>query len=103
MPIYEYQCASCAHAFEKMVKLGGDNPPCPECGKEVRKRVSAAAFVLKGGGWYRDHYGLKKSASPAGEGGSSGEGASSSSAKEGSATSAPAAPATPAATTTSGS
>ena len=60
MPIYEYVCESCGGEFEKLVRVGASPPPCPECdGEEVRKLVSAASFVLKGGGWYKDHYGLK--------------------------------------------
>ena len=69
MPIYEYQCTTCGHDFDKLQKIGADAPPCPECGEEVRKKVSASAFVLKGSGWYRDHYGLKKSS----DGGAKGE------------------------------
>lgn len=62
MPIYEYQCPACAHRFEKLQKIS--DPPatdCPACGgAEVRKLVSQSAFILKGAGWYKDHYGLKK-------------------------------------------
>ena len=62
MPIYEYECPSCEHRFEKLVRINADAPPCPECGGgEVRKLVSASGFILKGGGWYKDHYGLKSS------------------------------------------
>lgn len=63
MPIYEYQCESCGYEFEKMMKVRADPPPCPECGGEVKKQVSAAGFILKGGGWYKDHYGLKSGGS----------------------------------------
>lgn len=60
MPIYEYQCSACGEGFEKLVKVRAPAPPCPECGSEdVKKQVSAAGFILKGGGWYKDHYGLK--------------------------------------------
>lgn len=59
MPIYEYECTSCGHRFEKMVKIGAEAPPCPECAANVRKLISQSAFILKGGGWYKDHYGLK--------------------------------------------
>lgn len=60
MPIYEYVCESCGGEFERLVRIGAEPPPCPDCeSAEVRKRVSAASFVLKGGGWYKDHYGLK--------------------------------------------
>ena len=68
MPIYEYECPSCGERFERMVKLGAAIPACPKCeSANVRKLVSAAAFVLKGSGWYKDGYGLK-TASPASEG-----------------------------------
>lgn len=64
MPIYEYACDSCGHQFEKLVRIGAEAPPCPECeGAEVRKRVSASGFILKGSGWYKDHYGLKSGGS----------------------------------------
>lgn len=71
MPIYEYACETCSHEFEKLVRIDAPRPPCPECGAEVRKRVSASGFILKGGGWYKDHYGLKKSGSAKSEGDSS--------------------------------
>lgn len=68
MPIYEYACERCEHRFEQLVRLNADVPPCPECGEEhVRKLVSQSGFILKGGGWYKDHYGLKSSG---GDGGS---------------------------------
>ena len=54
MPIYEYRCASCGHDLEVLQKLS-DAPltMCPACHKaELRKRVSAAGFQLKGSGWY---------------------------------------------------
>lgn len=54
MPIYEYQCKSCGHSFEKLQKLSDDPlKTCPECGKSTAERlVSAAGFQLKGTGWY---------------------------------------------------
>ena len=62
MPIYEYACDQCGHQFEKLMRMGADAPDCPECGaSQVRKRVSQSGFILKGGGWYKDHYGLKGS------------------------------------------
>ena len=58
MPIYEYQCTECGHDLEKLQKLG--DPPltdCPVCYKPaLRKRVSAAGFRLKGGGWYETDF-----------------------------------------------
>ena len=61
MPIYEYQCPDCGHQFEQLQKIS-DEPirVCPNCEQtHVRKLVSQTSFVLKGGGWYKDHYGLK--------------------------------------------
>jgi len=58
MPIYEYQCQSCQHELEALQKIS-DEPlrDCPECGKpELRKRVSAVAFRLKGAGWYETDF-----------------------------------------------
>jgi len=58
MPIYEYQCQSCEHQLEVLRKIS-DEPlvTCPECGKDsLRKKVSAAAFRLKGGGWYETDF-----------------------------------------------
>ncbi len=58
MPIYEYQCQACHHQLEALQKMS-DDPlvDCPECGAAaLRKKVSAAAFRLKGGGWYETDF-----------------------------------------------
>ncbi len=58
MPFYEYQCASCGHEEEVLQKIS-DKPlkKCPACGKStMKKKVSAAAFRLKGGGWYETDF-----------------------------------------------
>lgn len=58
MPIYEYQCAACGHAFEALQKIS-DAPltRCPDCGEEaLKKLISAAGFRLKGGGWYETDF-----------------------------------------------
>ena len=40
MPIYEYECKSCGHCFEWIMKVGEEAPACPVCGAtETRKRV----------------------------------------------------------------
>ena len=58
MPIYEYRCESCEHRLEKLQKMSeGDLVDCPECRRPALKRlVSAAAFRLKGGGWYETDF-----------------------------------------------
>ncbi len=87
MPIYEYECSSCGHRFEKLVRVGAEAPECPECqANDVRKLVSASGFILKGGGWYKDHYGLKGSSSKSDSGGSKPESKSTSSTDTSSAT-----------------
>ena len=54
MPIYEYECTSCGEYLESIQKIS--DPPlteCPACKQPaLRKLVSAAAFHLKGSGWY---------------------------------------------------
>ncbi|ULA58029.1 MAG: CxxCCXXCSSSS domain-containing protein [Nitrospira sp.] len=57
MPIYEYQCSSCAHRFE--VKQSIKDEPikeCVRCGKEVTKLISPPAIMFKGSGWYITDY-----------------------------------------------
>lgn len=63
MPLYEYICTDCGHQFDMLQSFSAEPiRVCPECTKEtVQKKISNAGFILKGGGWYKDHYGLKKS------------------------------------------
>ena len=62
MPIYEYECESCGETFEAIRRFS--DPPlesCLECGADnPRKLISAAAFHLKGSGWYATDYGRPK-------------------------------------------
>ena len=58
MTFYEYQCEKCGHEEEVLQKVS-DKPlkKCPACGKlGMKKKVSAAAFRLKGGGWYETDF-----------------------------------------------
>lgn len=64
MPIYEYTCRSCDHEFERILRAGAENPPCPECDGEVAKKISLSSFQLKGGGWYSDAYSGKDNKTP---------------------------------------
>lgn len=83
MPIYEYRCDNCGHELEAFQKLSeGPLLSCPECGKDsLVKKISAAGFRLKGGGWYETDFksGKKKNVSSAesSSGGSSDSGSSS--------------------------
>jgi putative FmdB family regulatory protein len=66
MPVYEYQCSTCGHEFEREQRISEDPiKKCPQCGKLKAKRlISRTSFVLKGGGWYGDLYASQK---PGGE------------------------------------
>ena len=62
MPIYEYQCQRCAQRIERLQKFS-DAPltRCPTCGEDaLNKLISAAAFHLKGTGWYATDFKDKK-------------------------------------------
>ena len=65
MPLYEYQCDSCDHRFERIRKFS--DPPldvCPDCGKSpVTKLVSSPAIQFKGSGFYITDYAKKNSPS----------------------------------------
>ncbi|HHB92787.1 MAG TPA: zinc ribbon domain-containing protein [Thioploca sp.] len=66
MPIYEYACTECEHKFEVIQKMS-DEPlvKCPECEKDgLKKLVSAAAFHLKGTGWYKTDFANKTDDAP---------------------------------------
>src|SRR5690554_4291108 len=57
MPIYRYQCTECGAREEHLQKVS--DPPlesCGTCGGSLSKLMTAAAFHLKGGGWYKDLY-----------------------------------------------
>lgn len=58
MPIYEYVCAACEHEFETIQKFSDDPlQVCPECeAPKLAKKISAAAFHLKGSGWYETDF-----------------------------------------------
>ena len=58
MPIYEYQCQACQHELEALQKMSAEPlRDCPDCGEPgLKKKISAAAFRLKGGGWYETDF-----------------------------------------------
>lgn len=65
MPIYEYQCPDCGSRKEHLQKVSDAVlSTCPACGGgNYQKQLSAAAFQLKGNGWYvTDFRGGDKSA-----------------------------------------
>jgi putative FmdB family regulatory protein len=68
MPLYEYECESCHHRFERIQKFS-DAPieTCPKCGSKVHKLLSSPAIQFKGSGWYITDY-AKKSSTDSGKG-----------------------------------
>jgi len=90
MPIYEYLCGNCQFRLEKIQKFS-DSPlmDCPACDNPtLKKLISAAAFRLKGGGWYETDFktGTKKNVSASGD---SSSGSGSANTSSGSASSLP--------------
>lgn len=71
MPLYEYQCQTCSHRFERIQKFSDPiEDVCPSCGGKVEKLVSSPAIQFKGSGWYITDY-AKKSSSDGSSGKSS--------------------------------
>ena len=58
MPIYEYFCTACETLSEINHRMSDPAATiCPVCGKPaLTKQISAAAFRLKGGGWYETDF-----------------------------------------------
>jgi putative FmdB family regulatory protein len=72
MPIYQYACDACGHQLEALQKISDDRlTDCPECHKpNLVKQLTAAAFRLKGTGWYETDFknsGTKPAADSAGD------------------------------------
>jgi len=81
VPIYEYQCQACGNEHEALQKMSAEPlVTCPACSEpELKKKISAAGFRLKGNGWYETDFkgGSKKSGAEASSkpsGGSCGSG-----------------------------
>jgi putative FmdB family regulatory protein len=48
MPIFEYVCAECDHAFEFLLR-GSEQPACPAChGHDLKKQLSVFAVSTSG-------------------------------------------------------
>lgn len=38
MPLYDFHCSACGHAFEALVRASHANQPCPSCGSAQTER-----------------------------------------------------------------
>lgn len=58
MPIYEYECQKCNHAFSIQQRMSDQQKrKCPKCEKRsLKKLISPSSFILKGKGWFKDGY-----------------------------------------------
>ena len=53
MPIYDYRCDHCGHAFSAIQSFKDDAlGVCPNCGLKPRRLLVPPALVFKGSGWY---------------------------------------------------
>lgn len=64
MPTYSYKCFDCGAEFEAEQRISEE--PLKECQScksvNVKRLISATAFHLKGGGWYKTDYASSASA-----------------------------------------
>jgi putative FmdB family regulatory protein len=57
MPVYEYECKSCHHRFEKRQGFHDEaKAACPKCGGKAKRLIRASPVIFKGSGFYvTDH------------------------------------------------
>ncbi|MCG3180000.1 MAG: hypothetical protein BIFFINMI_02354 [Phycisphaerae bacterium] len=47
MPIYEYTCPKCGHAFEELVRSAdADRQKCPKCGTKAERQISVFSAAV---------------------------------------------------------
>ncbi len=75
MPIYEYVCDDCGHELEALQGISDEVlTDCPACHHAaLRRKISAAAFRLKGSGWYETDFKKDNRRNVAGDGGAEGK------------------------------
>ena len=57
MPTYDYQCDDCGRTYEVRQRISeAPLTTCQYCGGCIHRLLSAAPFILKGGGWYVTDY-----------------------------------------------
>ena len=57
VPTYDYQCDACGRTYEVRQSISAPAlTSCQFCEGHVRRLISPAPFILKGGGWYVTDY-----------------------------------------------
>ena len=57
VPTYDYRCDRCERTFEVRQRISAEPlTTCDRCGGPIRRLLSAAPFILKGGGLYVTDY-----------------------------------------------
>src|SRR5262245_63661939 len=57
VPTYDYRCDQCERTFEVRQRISAEPlTTCERCGGPIHRLLSAAPFILKGGGWYVTDY-----------------------------------------------
>ena len=57
VPTYDYQCDDCGRTYEVRQSISAAAlTVCQFCGGHIRRLISPAPFILKGGGWYVTDY-----------------------------------------------
>ena len=57
MPTYDYRCDRCERTYEVRQRISeAPLTACDRCGGPIRRLLSPAPFILKGGGWYVTDY-----------------------------------------------
>lgn len=57
MPLYDYECLSCGHAFELRQSFDADpEAQCPRCEGASRRKFHAVPVIYKGSGFYTTDY-----------------------------------------------
>ncbi len=59
MPLYVYKCMDCGKKVEILQAFNDPQPTCEVCLCQMKKQIAMTSFVLQGGGWAKDNYGLK--------------------------------------------
>jgi putative FmdB family regulatory protein len=63
VPLYEFECQTCRHRFEKIQSVSAPDPDCVKCGGKVERLLHAPAVQFKGSGWYATDYAKKSTES----------------------------------------